>query len=136
VPSLSRPELHNGELLWVNRDVVDKITYGDPVIGWEGDDRLAVFLECRNPEIWAIYRLEDDNKWRHVVRTEPGIPFDERVLHWLCQHDTRKNDIDLDKLVKEANEKVEAERDAKIDEWENEEIFPRLKHAMRKDGDL
>ena len=135
MPSLSRPELHEGELLWVNRDVIDKITNGDPVLGWEGDDRLAVFLEDKELEVWALYRLEDDNQWRHVVRTEPGIPFDERIIHWLCQHDMRRKpaDFDLDALVKEHNDKVDADKQAAQDEYIAEELAPRLQRALRLD---
>ena len=135
MPSLSRPELHQGELLWVNRDLIDKIEHGDPTLGWEGDNRLAVFLEQRSPEVWALYRLEDDGYWRHVVRTEEGVPFDERVIHWLCQNDIRRKPagFDLDAIVKEQNEKVRAQKDQENQEYMAEEVAPRLQHALKKD---
>ncbi len=125
-------------MLLVNREIIDKITNGDPVLGWEGDDRLAVVLEAETPKgpVWALYRVEESGRESFVVRTEPGIPLDERIIHWLCEHDIRRKDkyFDLDKVVRDTNAKVDADRQAAQDEYIAEELAPRLRHAMMKDG--
>ena len=132
------PEVHEGRLLWIDRDIVAKIQGGDPVLGWEGDDRLAVYLEAETPDgpVWALWRLEEDNVYRHVVRTEPGVPFDERVIHWLIAHDKRRKgpDFNLDEIVKKHNDQIDAKIEADRNEYIAEELAPRLRHALVKDG--
>jgi len=132
------PELHEGRFLWIDRVILDKINNGCDLLGWEGDDRLAVFLEAETEKgpVWGLYRYEENGRTSFVVRTEPGIPFDDRIIHWLCANDSRgaARNLDLDKVAREANDAVDAEKKQKADELIAEELAPRLRHALLKDG--
>ena len=137
---IAHPEWVNGRRLWLDpvmEDMIDRVRNGDPLLGWDGDDRLAVYAtETDDGLIWEIFRLEDDDKYRFVVRTEPGIPFDARIIHWLVANDKHRRDRhwDLAAEVEKQNTKVrEAERAHKM-EYITEEVAPRLRRALTKDG--
>jgi hypothetical protein len=137
--ALLHPEFINGRVQWVDsgmQRVIDKIHHGDGLLGWEGDDRLAVYkLDTELGPIYELWRLEEDEQYRRVVATQPGDPFDDTIILWLVQNDKRRkpddwsirNDIDM------INEAVDAEREKMRAEWVREDIGPRLLHAVRKD---
>lgn len=133
--SLAHPIHVGGRSLWVDgamTDLIDKLHNGDPIRGWEGDPRLAVYW---NDPRWEIWRLEDDNEYRMVCRSAPGVPFDERLIDRLCEWDMRRRKRDLHVEIAEANDRVRAGKRAAHDEYMTEEVLPRLRHAFRKDGD-
>jgi len=137
---IAHPEWVGGRRLWLDpalKDVIDKIHHGDPVKGWEGDPRLAVYaLPTPVGLVWELVRLEDDEQYRHVHYTEPNQPLDDRIIDWLLANDARRrpNGYNLAAEIEKANDALDRERDAKRDEWVAEEIAPRLRHALRKDG--
>ena len=137
---LIHPQFVNGRQLWLDTgmdDLIDKIQNGDPVLGWEGDERLAVYA-CPTPAgmVFELWRLEEDEQYRHVMHTQPGDPFDHHVIHWLVMHDKRRKpkSWSLDDEIKAHNLALDAQRDAERSEWVQEEIGPRLLHAIRKDS--
>lgn len=135
---LLHPEHVAGRRLWMDSamtDLIHKLHHGDPVRGWEGDEALAVYW---NPDhqVWEIMRLEDDNQYRLVLRSRPGVPFDERVIDKLCEWDTRRHQRDLHREISDHNERVDAEKRAGFSEYIREEAAPRLHHALVKDGVL
>ena len=87
---LAHPEWVAGRRLWLDpvmADIIDKIRDGDPTRGWEGDPQLAVFSQD-TPEgmRWELMRLEDDNEYRLVARSKPGVVFDERIIGSYGEH--------------------------------------------------
>ena len=134
--ALVHPVTVDGRRLWIDgamTDLIDKLHFGDPIRGWEGDERLAVYW---NDPVWEVWRLEDDGEYRMVCRSAPGVPFDERLIDRLCEWDQRRRKRDLHREIVDHNERVSAQRHAEHDEYMTEEVVPRLRHAFRKDGDL
>lgn len=134
------PQYIGGRVEWRDSGmdrVIDKIQNGDPVHGWEGDDRLAVYrIDTPLGPVFELMRLDEDGEYRRVVKTNPGDPFDDAIIVWLCQNDRRRkpdgwsiaDDVDAH------NAAIDAEREAHRSEWVAEEIAPRLIHALNKDG--
>jgi hypothetical protein len=133
----AHPEtLANGQKLWMDgsiRDLIHRIRFGDPLLGWEGDDRIELYWDDTE-ERFELWRCEDDYEYRRICRSGPGVAFDERVIHALVQWDGRRRTKALVDEVNDHNEGVRADIDAQRDEWIAEDIAPRLRHAIRKDG--
>jgi hypothetical protein len=88
---LVHPEILNGKQRWISNEVKEiahKLQYGDPVLGWEGDPRLALYLEDRGS--WVVERLENDGQYRTVCRSRQGLPLDDRLILRLMEHDHRR----------------------------------------------
>jgi hypothetical protein len=130
--SLLHPEWVGGRRLWMESamvSLIDKLHHGDPVRGWEGDPRLAVYW---NPPVWEVMRLEADGQYRMVCRSKPGVPFDERLIDALVAHD-RQRGFQLHAGIVDNNERIKAEHRAALDERVVEDIGPRLRHALRSE---
>ena len=128
--------LANGQLLWMDgsvRELVDRIRFGDPILGWEGDDRIELYWDGAD-ERFELWRCEDDYEYRRICRSGPGVPFDDRVIHALIQWDGRRRHKALVDEVNDHNAAVRADMDRQRDEWVAEELAPRLRHAVRKDN--
>ena len=133
--SLLHPEWVGGRRLWMESamsSLIDKLHHGDPVRGWEGDPRLAVYW---NPPCWEIMRLEADGQYRMVCRSGAGVPFDERLIDALVAHDRQRNGGRdwLHRRIVEHNERINADRQAAKREYVAEEVGPRLHHALRSE---
>lgn len=130
--ALVHPEWVNGRRLWFEPAVAEtirKLHEGDPLRGWAGDPRLAVYWAGT----WELWRLEHDGEYRIVWRGDPGTPLDERIIDVLIEWDRRRAEMTLhDRMVAETQRHEGAiERD-----WHNYvegEAAPRLAHALRKD---
>jgi hypothetical protein len=105
-------------------DLIDRIRYGDPLLGWEGDDRIELYFD--GPE-------ERFELWRRKG-SQPGMQFDDRIIHALIQWDGRRRTKALVDEVNEHNANRQAQVEAERDEWIAEDMAPRLRHAIRKDG--
>lgn len=132
---LSHPEWVDGRRLWMDtpmRDLIQRIRFGDPVKGWEGDERLALYWNEieRRFELW---RLEDDNEYRFVCRSGIDMPLDERVIDGLLSMDRHRQARSLHDRIVANNEAVDAARARETEEWIAEEMAPRLQHAFRRD---
>lgn len=135
VAGLTHPEWVNGRRLWMDtpmRDLIGRIRFGDPVKGWEGDERLSLYWDG-DGERFELWRLEDDGEYRFVCRSGPGVAFDERVIDALVSWDGRRRRRRLDEEINDHNARLDAERDHHHDEWVGEEIAPRLRHALRSE---
>jgi hypothetical protein len=135
-PAFAHPEWVNGRRLWMDtpmRDLIDRVRFGDPVKGWEGDPRLEVYWNGID-ERFELWRCEDDEQYRLVARSAPGIPFDERVIDALIGMDGRRRQSPLHESIIKHNTELDARRDAARDEWVAEDLAPRLRHAFLKDG--
>jgi hypothetical protein len=130
---LLHPEWVAGRRLWMDSamtGLISKLHYGDPVRGWEGDPRLAVYWV---PPVWEVMRLEHDGRYRLVCRSQPHVPFDERLIDALVAHDRRRATVSLADEIEGHNERREAEVRAEANEHIAEEVAPRLRHAFRKE---
>jgi len=134
-PAITHPEWVQGRRLWMDtpmRDLIQRMRFGDPVKGWEGDERLELYWNGAE-ERFEIWRLETDEEYRFVCRSAPGVPFDDRIIDALISWDGRRRQQSITQTVIEHNLAVDAERDAEREEWVAEEAAPRLHHAFRKD---
>jgi hypothetical protein len=133
---LSHPTTVAGRRLWIDgamQDLIYKLHHGDPTIGWEGDERLAVYFDD-NTKCWEVQRLEHDNVYRLVARSAPGVPFDDRFLILLCENDRQRRTQTLHDQIVANNERIDAQRKADTDAFIAEEAAPRLRHAILKEG--
>ena len=137
---LLHPEFINGRVQWVDsgmQRVIDKIHNGDGLLGWEGDERLAVYkLDTGDGPVYELWRLDEDEQYRRVVATQPGDPFDETIIVWLVENDARRKPRgwSLADEIDQWNDALEAAHEAKRTEWVREEIGPRLLRAVKKDA--
>lgn len=133
---LVHPEHVGGNRLWMDgtmSDLIHRLHHGDPTKGWEGDERLCVYWNAPT-ERWEVWRLEDDNEYRMVCRSGPGVPFDERLIENLVAWDVRRRTKSLHDEISDHNEKVRTERRERHLEYIREEAAPRLQWALRRDG--
>lgn len=137
---LLHPEFINGRVQWTDsgmQQLINKIHHGDGLLGWEGDERLAVYkLDTELGPVYELWRLEEDEKYRRVVATQPGDPFDDTIILWLVQNDRRRkpDNWDIRHDIDAANKTKEMVDEAVRKEWVREEIGPRLHRAVRKDA--
>jgi hypothetical protein len=131
---LWHPEFRNGWRIWTDGSteaVMHKVRFGDPVKGWEGDPRLALYA-TEHPSgriVWELCRLEHDGQYRLVARSQPGVPFDERIIDHLIAHDRRRG-YDVHTAVERANARIEASHAAANAELDAE-LDDRMTHALR-----
>lgn len=130
--TLAHPIVIGDRYLWLDGDIITKLHHGDPTIGWEGDERLAVYFD-QATERWEIWRLEDDNEYRRVCRSQPRAMFDERVLWDLCQWDRQRRTVSIHDEIAEHNDRLDRERRRAADDEMREEIIPRLRRAIERD---
>jgi hypothetical protein len=129
------PEWVDGRRIWMDgpmHDLIHRIRYGDPVKGWDGDQRLALYFNGET-ERFELWRLEDDEQYRLVCRSGVGIPLDERIIDALIGMDGRRRQTNLATEVREHNDALEASRAHQRDEWIHEDLAPRLRHAWMKE---
>jgi hypothetical protein len=130
------PEMVAGRRLWLDatmRDLINKVKYGDAVLGWEGDELLDVFwnptLEC-----WELMRFENGD-YSLVAKSKPGVVFDERIIHELARRDAKRNpNRDLAAEVEAHNDAIRDAERASFDEMIAEEIAPRMRRSMIREG--
>lgn len=120
----------------VEDPVADKIAKGDPIFGWEGDDRLALYINRTLGE-WQLVRLESDGQYR-ITTTVPGIRrgFDvvAGLVLWLVESDVRRG-FNPHLAIVEHQVKKERAKEAATDEFE-QEAAERVVHGLIKDGAL
>lgn len=130
------PEMVAGRRLWMDssmREIIDKIKYGDNVLGWEGDDKLDVFWNDVG-KFFELMRYENGD-YSIVARSKPGVPFDERIIHELARRDAKRNpNRDLHAEVAAHNEAIRAREQATFDEMIAEEVAPRIRRSMIREG--
>lgn len=134
--SLDHPTWINDRYIWMDgsvRDLIERIRFGDLLLGWEGDERIELYYDGGEKR-FELWRLEDDGEYRRVCRSQPGMQFDERVIHALIQNDGRRRQKALVDEVNDHNDGVRADNEAQRQEWIDEEMAPRLQHAFRKDA--
>lgn len=130
---IAHPEWVDGRRLWLDpevRDVVSRLRDGDPTRGWEGDPRLALYFIPGSRQ-WELMRLEADGEYRTVARSKPGAKLTPAIIDELVARDVRRG-FDLKKSIDTHNSRVRRSRSAEFQAWIDEEIGPRLGHAISK----
>lgn len=129
------PEWVNGRRVWMDgpmHDLIHRIQYGDPVKGWEGDPRLALYFNGET-ERFELWRCEDDETYRLVCRSGVGMALDERIIDALIGMDNQRRQVSLIDEIVANNEAIEAASERRMNEWVAEEMSPRLRHAWMKE---
>lgn len=135
VSGLVHPEMIAGRVVWSESgtspgQLADKLRFGDPTRGWEGDERLAL---CFNDEAtrWEVWRL--DNATYHLVATrDADLPLDERVIDHLIARDARRG-FNVAKHIEANNESIDAAKARRNDDMMAERV-ERLRFEVRKAG--
>lgn len=114
--------------------LADRIVKGDPTLGWEGDARMALYLDPKNRQ-WELWRLEADNVYRPTAILPADIPgYDavgQFIMH-LARTDSRKGFDVHNHVVAEAI-KAEKAKQAKVDQFAGEGA-DRLAFALKQDA--
>lgn len=129
---LSHPTFLDGRQIWLDpevEDIVHRLNYGDSTLGWPGDPSLALYRT--QDDRWELVRLESDGEYRTFCRSKPGAKLDNRLIIELVAHDTRKG-YNVHDAISQANARLEAERDKKLEEETNEKL-QKVYWALGKD---
>lgn len=76
------PTYQNGKRLWMDPEVqaiTDKLRFGDPALGWEGDARFAIYFDGKAGR-WEVQHINDLGQRYVVCRSKPGAHLDERLI--------------------------------------------------------
>jgi hypothetical protein len=133
---LEAPEIlraPDGERVRIDDPVADRIKKGDPIFGWEGDERYQLYVNYKIGR-WELWRHEDDGVMRLnlvVPGFVSGVDVVPYLIEWIVTHDGRRGFNPTDLVIKESlrhQREREAEGHAR-----NEEAADRLHHALVKD---
>lgn len=106
-------------------------------LGWEGDRRLALYIDRRRGE-WVLVRLEVDATYRIVATTDlvaqhlAPVDVVGQLISFLVSHDARRG-YDVVADIDAHNAGVDAANDADHADFVAGELAPRLRHALRRD---
>jgi hypothetical protein len=135
VTGLIHPESIGNRTVWSQAgsspgDLADKLRFGDPTRGWEGDERLALCLNDVDT-LWEVWRL-DHSSYHLVARRSADQPLDDRVIDLIMSRDTRRHPDALEKLYKH-NEAIDKAKEQKSLETMLE-ATERTRFEIRKAG--
>ena len=125
-------------LLLVDDPFTRPIQDGHPTLGWEGDARLALYVDQPNKQ-WVLVRLERDGVYRITATTDlasvahAAIDIVGQLVTFLVEHDIRRG-YDVVADIDAHNDARERRLDDDFSDFILGEAGPRLKHALRKDG--
>lgn len=125
----------DGRRMMVESDVLDicnRIQQGDPTTGWAGDP--GMWVEFDVPRNAFVVRRIDPRTGGEVDVMSYRPPLDTGLLVKLAQGDTQRRGNDPVKRILEENTARERAQEAEFDSYVEEEVAPRLVHAMREDG--
>jgi hypothetical protein len=124
-------------LTLVDDHLTRPIQAGQPTMGWEGDHRLALYVDQRRGE-WVLVRLEASGVYGVVATTDPAAlalsPVDVvgQLIAHLVAHDVRRG-FDPLAAVETHNAARERAADVAFEDQVANDVAPRLRHAFRKD---
>lgn len=70
------------------QEIVGYLHNGYPTLGWEGDERLALYHTKDGR--WELDRLGEDGVLRTICRSRPGLPLNVGLIEHLVRHDARR----------------------------------------------
>ena len=119
-PVMHPVALERGGLrLWVEpevQEIVHKLHYGDAVVGWEGDPRMALYLNEDNK--WLLVRWSPNPETMEeepvpVLLSRPDVPIGG-LIRWLVEHDCRNgHDVMAELKRRRATREAEANAESK-----------------------
>lgn len=123
------------QLTLIEDPLVSPIQKGEPILGWEGDERMALYVDHLTGE-WLLVRFEHDGVYRVVVGVSIDaysgheiVPF---LITWIVEHDTRRGFDPISSVI-EHNARLDAENQSGLDALASE-AADRVAHGIRKDG--
>lgn len=105
-----RDQLPSGAAMLVHGtamdDLIHRLHFGDPTLGWEGDPRLALAFN-RQTDRWELWRMEHDGEYRLVCVSKAGVGFPPDLIKNLMSMDGQRGynlvqDLDRNRQVAEA----------------------------------
>lgn len=124
-------------LVLIDDPFVARLADGDPTMGWEGDARLALYVDSAAGE-WLLVRLETDGTYRISAVTDmgatglSGVDLVGHLVSFLVTHDGHRGYDPLAEIDAN-NAAVEAAADAQLEDWVSGEGADLLAHALRAD---
>lgn len=137
-PEYLRLPRRGGVLQRIDDPLVAPIRDGYPPLGWEGDARYALYADPQRKS-WVLVRLEGDGVYRPEAETTfaaagvGAIDVVGQLLQFLVSHDTRRG-YDVVADVDAHNAALDREQDRVFSDRVVNDLAPRLRHALRKDG--
>lgn len=122
--------LEGSGMILIEDAMMDRVHKGDTILGWEGEEQLAVYLDVENAS-WNLLRWCQDHYRvlaRFSARAIPTADIVPTIVLWLVEHDSRRGFTT--EQVHLANEAREAEVQKALDEWASEGA-DRLVHAAK-----
>lgn len=124
-------------LTLIDDPLVAPIGDGYAPLGWEGDRRLALYVDRRRGS-WVLVRLEADQQYRIAARTDvvaqalAPVDIVGHLISFLVTHDSRRG-YDAVAEIDRHNARTEAANEAALVDHLEHELTPRLHHALRRD---
>ncbi len=114
---LVHPEfIDGGQWQRVDHPVLEPIQSGIPELGWEGDNRLVVYLNLEH-QTFVLWRLEFDGEYRAVAQVHGSIsPESVNALCGRLVEIDQRRGFDPYQDVMDAMDAQEAGRDQRINE--------------------
>lgn len=72
-------------------DMLNKLHFGDPTLGWEGDENLILILNENHT--WELHQWGDDGKRRCICVSKPYAKLDEQLIRGLISWDMRRKNV-------------------------------------------
>lgn len=125
------PDYLNGMPTFVPyaHDIQRKLKEGDPLIGWEGDERLYV-APREGADGYVVGRLCEDGVKRIICVSKPPHRLDQELLIQLREHDTRH--VDVLKRINDHNVRVQKEHGERATSRVSE-AMERVVYGLKKD---
>lgn len=125
------------ELTLIIDPLTERLTKGDPTLGWEGDRRLALYLDVPG-RTWELWRLESDGIYRPCIRlsadTWRGPEVVAEMVVRLRATDVRRGFDPLVAVTRITDARERADDVALADF--TAEAASRFVHGLRRDGAL
>lgn len=118
-----------------DQPVLDRLYFGAPDLGWQGDPKIAVYAWPKR-DTFVVLRLLAGDEYHTIMQIRGLRPLSpssvNRVIRQLVKIDTHRG-FDPHAEILANNAKVDAAFERRNDEWIDEEIAPRLAWAYGKD---
>jgi hypothetical protein len=107
------PEHIGNDWQLVDHPTISPLQDGAPELGWEGDNRLAIYL-CKPTQQFVLWRFEQDNEYRPVAQLPPDTAITpgsiNKLICRLVEIDQRRGFDPYQDVIAavEEDEKVEA----------------------------
>lgn len=130
--SLQYPEyLANGELVLIDGDLLDKLRYGDPISGWEGDPNMNLWYNNHDDRIY-LSTFDGAGEEYVVCRSPIGKrTVDMNLLDMLVRRDPKRG-YNIAEDIEKDNEAVIEKRESANAEA-HEEVAKKLAWGIKKD---